>query len=107
MLRNGRDMFVALRGCRFTRNGRYLSRNNYRRFRVTLRNCVIDDLAIVRPVCRHQRNVSIDLIEEVWQFGDAIDIIRRQFHRDDFVRIGIDRDAACASAGASGCRVSD
>ena len=46
-------MFVALRGCRITCNGRYPRWNNDRRFRVTLGNCVIDDLAIVRSVRRH------------------------------------------------------
>lgn len=33
-------------------------------------------------------DVSTDLIKEVWQFGDVIDIIRCQFNRDDFKRVG-------------------
>jgi hypothetical protein len=49
-----------------------------------------DALAIVRPVCRHRSNVSTDRIKEVWKFGDVADIVRRQFHRDDFMRVGID-----------------
>ena len=57
---------------------------------MTLGNSVVGDLAIVRPVCRHRRNLSTDLIKEIWQFGAVADIIRRQFHRDDFMRIGID-----------------
>jgi hypothetical protein len=36
-----------------------------------------------------QLDVSIDLIKEAWQFRDVANIIRRQFHRDDFMRIGI------------------
>jgi hypothetical protein len=92
MLCNGLEMFVTLRSCRFTCNGCNPWRYNYRRLWVTLGNSVIDDLAIVRPVCRHRRNVSIDLIEKVWQFGDVTDIIRRQFHHDDFMRIGIDTE---------------
>jgi hypothetical protein len=28
-------------------------------------------------------------LKEVWQFRDAANIIRRQFHRHDFMRIGI------------------
>jgi hypothetical protein len=51
----------------------------------TLGNSLIDDLAIVHPVCHHRRNVSIDLIKEVCQFGDVTDIIGRPFHRDDFM----------------------
>ena len=100
MLCDDREMFVTLRSCRFTCNGCYPWRNNDRRFWVTLGNSVIDDLAIVRPVCRHRRNVSIDLIEEIWQFGDVTDIIRRQFHRDDFMRIGIDTEMQLAPAPA-------
>jgi hypothetical protein len=56
---------------------------------VTLGDSIIDDLAIVRTVCCHRRNISIDLLKEVRQFRDVADIIRRQFHRDDFMRSGI------------------
>jgi uncharacterized Zn-finger protein len=90
MLRNGLEMFVALGGCRFTCNGCNLWWNNHRRIWVTLGNSVIDDLAIICPVCRHRRNVSIDLVEKVRQFGDVTDIIRRQFRRDNFMRTRID-----------------
>jgi hypothetical protein len=83
-------MFVALHVCRFTCNGCYSWWNNNRRFWVMLGNSVVNDLAIVRPVCSHRRNVSTDLIKEVWQLRDVADIIRRQFHRHDFMRIGID-----------------
>jgi hypothetical protein len=82
-------MFVARHGCRRTCNSCYPGRDNDRRFWVTLGNSVVDDLAIVRSVCRHRRNVSADLIKQVWQFGDVTDIIQRQFHRDDFMRISI------------------
>src|ERR1700722_5151880 len=100
MLCDGLEMFIALRSCRFTRNGCNPWGYNYRRFWVALGNSVVDDLAIVRPVCRHRRNVSIDLIEEVWQFGDVTDIILRQFHHDDFMRIGIDTEMQLAPAPA-------
>ena len=69
-------MFVALRGCHFTCNGCCSWRNNDRCLRVTLGNSVIDDLAIIRPVCRHRRNVDIDLIKEIGQFRNVADIIR-------------------------------
>ena len=68
MLCNGHKMFVTLRGCRFTCNSCYSWWNNDRRFWVTLGNSVIDNLAIVRAICCHRRNVAIDLIKEIWQF---------------------------------------
>jgi len=86
------EMRVALRGRRFTCNRCCSWWNNNRRFRVTLGNSVVDSLAIVRPVCRHRRDVIVDLIKEVWQCGDVADIIGRQFRRDDFMRIGIDTE---------------
>jgi hypothetical protein len=50
MLCNGLEMFVTLRGCRFTCNGCNPWWNNHRRIWVTLGNGVIDDLAIICPV---------------------------------------------------------
>jgi hypothetical protein len=58
-------MLVALRGCRFIRNSRDAWWNDDCCFRMTLGNDLVDDLAIVCPVCCHQRNVNIDLIKEV------------------------------------------
>jgi hypothetical protein len=55
-------MLVALCGSRFIWNGYYSWWNDYHRFRVMC-NGVVDDLAIIRPVCRHRRSVSLDLIE--------------------------------------------
>jgi hypothetical protein len=43
---DGLEMFVTLRGRRFTCKGCDPWRNNYRRFRLALGNSVIDDLAI-------------------------------------------------------------
>src|ERR1700735_835622 len=60
MLCNGREMFVTLRRCRFVCNGCDSWWYDHRCLRVTLGNSVIDDLAIVRAVCRHRRHVSID-----------------------------------------------
>jgi hypothetical protein len=56
-------MVVPPRGCRFICNGFSPWWNNNRRFWVRLGNSVIDDLALVRSVCRHRRNVGIDLIK--------------------------------------------
>ena len=90
MLCNGREMFVPLCCCRFTRNRRYAWRDDDCCFRMALSNNLVDGLAIVGPVCRHRRNVNIDLIEEVWYHRDVADIIRRQLHRDNLMRVGID-----------------
>jgi hypothetical protein len=57
-------------------------------------------LAVVRSICRHRRNINIDLIKEVRQFRDVADIIGRQFHRDDFMRISIDTEMQLAPPAA-------
>jgi hypothetical protein len=100
VLGNGRKMFVALRGCHFTCNGCNPWGNDHRCLRVTLGNSVIDDLAIVRPVCHHRGNVSTDLIKEVRHFGDVADITWRQFRRDDFSRASIESEMQFAPATA-------
>jgi hypothetical protein len=74
--------------------------NNDCRIWVTLGNSSIDDLTIIRHVCRQRRNISIDLIRVVRQFRDVADLIRRQFHRDDFMRIGIDTEMQLARPAA-------
>jgi hypothetical protein len=65
VLCNHCEMLVALRGCRFIRNSRDAWWNDDCCFRMTLDNDLVDDLAILCPVCCHQRNVNIDLIKEV------------------------------------------
>ena len=56
---------------------------------MTFGDSIVDSLAIIRTVRRHRRNIRIDLIEQVRNFGDIANIIRRQFHRRDFMRVGI------------------
>ena len=63
MLCNHCEMLVALPCCRFIRNRRYAWWNDDCCSRMTLGNNVVDDLAIVCPVCCHRRNVNIDLIK--------------------------------------------
>ena len=52
----------------------------------------VDSLTVIRAICRHRCNVSIDLIKQVWNFGNIADIIRRQFDRDNFMRVGINTE---------------
>ena len=61
-----REMLVALRRGGFIWNGRYSWRNDNRGFRMTFGDSVVDGLAIIRAICRHRRNVGIDLIKQVW-----------------------------------------
>ena len=92
MLHDRREVFVARRcgGC--TWNGRYPWWNDDRRVRMTLGDGIVDSLTVIRAICRHRRNVGIDLIKQVWNFGDIADIIRRQFHRDNFMRVSINTE---------------
>ena len=49
-----------------------------------------DHIVVSPGPCTPQKaGISIDLIKQVWNCGDIADIIRRQFHRDDFMRVGI------------------
>ena len=44
---------------------------------------------ILRAVCRQRRNVSLDLIKQLWDFGGVADTVRRQLRGDDLMRVGI------------------
>jgi hypothetical protein len=46
-------------------------------------------LAIILAIRCHRSNVGIDLIEQVRYFRYIANIVRRQFHRDDFMRVSI------------------
>jgi hypothetical protein len=70
-------------------NSRRTRWNDDRGFWMTLGDCLVGGLAIIRAVCRHRRNVRIDLIEETRNFGDIANVIRRHFHRHGFMRVGI------------------
>ena len=50
---------------------------------------IVHCLAIVRASRCHRSNVGIDLIEQVRYFRDIASIVRRQFHRDDFMRVSV------------------
>ena len=100
MLHNRREVFVARRCSGLTWNGRYPWWNDNRRLRMTLGDSIVDSLTVIRAICRHRRNVSIDLIKQVWNFGDIADIIRRQFHRDNFMRVSINTEMQLAPSPA-------
>jgi hypothetical protein len=63
---------------------------------MTLDSGVVDDLAIVRSICRHRRNVSADLIKEGRHFGDVADIVQRQFHCDNLMSVAVDTEMQLA-----------
>ena len=75
-------------------------RNDDRGLRMTFGHGIVNGLAIIRAVCGHRCNVSIDLIEQFRHFGNVADIVRRQFHGDDFMRVGINAEVQLAPAAA-------
>ena len=56
---------------------------------MTFGDGIIHRLAIIRAIRCHRSNICIDLIEQVRYFRDIANIIRGQFHRDDFMRVSI------------------
>ena len=56
---------------------------------MTLGDSIIDSLTVIRAICRHRRNVGIDLIKQVWNFGDIADMLvpeltRRGRYKTDY-----------------------
>ena len=96
MLSDALDMSVALRCRGLARNGRRPWWNDDRSLGMTFGHGIVNGLAIIRAVCRERRNVGIDLIEQFGKFGNVADIIRRQFGRDDFMRVGINAEVQLA-----------
>src|SRR5580692_4506305 len=50
---------------------------------------IVDDFTVIRAIRDHRRNPNIDLIKQIRYFGNVTDIVRRQLHRDDFMRVGV------------------
>jgi hypothetical protein len=82
-------MLIALRRCYFAWNRRRPRWNDGRSFWMTVGDSIVDGLTIIRTIRGQRRNVSVDLIKQTRYFGDVADIIRRQFHHDDFMRDGV------------------
>ena len=93
-------MSVALRCRGLARNGRRPGWDDDRGLRMAFGHGIVNSFAIIRAVCRHRGNVSIDLIEQFRHFGNVADIIRRQFHGDDFMRVSINAEVQLAPAAA-------
>jgi hypothetical protein len=66
-----REMFVAECYCGFPRDCRCPRRDDNRHFRITFGD----------------NGVSIDLIEQVRHFRNATNVVRRQFHGNDVMRV--------------------
>jgi len=56
---------------------------------MTFGHGIVNGFAIIRPACRQRRDIGIALIEQFRKGGNVTDIIRGQFRRDDFMRVGI------------------
>ena len=67
---------------------------------MTFGHSSVNGFAVIRAVCHQRRNVSLDLIQQLREFGNVADIIRRQFHGDDFMRVGINAQMQPAPAAA-------
>ena len=65
------------------------------------------------PEARPTKHITVaqatmkNLVKQTLQFGHFTDVVRCQFSGDNLARAGGPRDAVCASAEASGYRVSD
>ena len=88
MLGDCRKVSVAL-CCDPALNSRRPRWNDDRNLRMTFGQGVVNGRAIIRAVCGQRRQVSIDLIQQLRHFGNVADVIRCQFHSDDFMRAGI------------------
>src|SRR5260370_14337312 len=91
-------MSVALRCRGLARNGCRRWWNDDRSLGMTFSHGIVNGLAIIRAVCRERRNVGSDLIEQFGKFGDVADIVRRQFGRDDFMRVSINAEVQLSPA---------
>jgi hypothetical protein len=100
MLCDRRKMSVALRCRGLVRNGRRPGRDDDGGLGMTFSHSSVNGFAVIRAVCRQRRNVSLDLFEQLREFGNVADIIRRQFHGDDFMRVGINAQMQLAPAAA-------
>ena len=89
MLRDCFDMMIALGRGSSTCNRRHSWRNDNRGLRMTFDDGIVHRVAIIRAVRCHRSNIGINLIKQVRYFRDVANVVRRQFHRDDFIRVGI------------------
>ena len=61
---------------------------------------IVSGLASYAPSAVSDANLTIDLIELFRHFGNVADIIRRQFHGGDFMRVSINAEVQLAPAAA-------
>jgi hypothetical protein len=59
---------------------------------MTLRDSIINHLAIIGTVSGHRADRTFYLIERIRDHRDIANIIRGQFHGDDFMGISVDGD---------------
>ena len=100
MLGDCRKMSVALCCRGLARKGRGPGWDDDRGLRMAFGHGIVNSFAIIRAVCGHRRQVSIDLIAQLRNFGNVADILRRQFHSDDFMRVSINADVQLPPAAA-------
>ena len=81
-------------------NSRRPRRNSDRGLGVAFGNSIVNGFAIIRAVCGQRCDIILDLIEQFRHFGNVADIVRRQFHDGDFMRVSINAEVQFAPAAA-------
>jgi hypothetical protein len=93
-------MLIALGRAGFTQNRRRARRNDHPRRGMSSQHLIVNWVAIVSAIACYRTDRVLDLIQQIRQCRDVADIIRRQFHRSDFLRIGVDRQMQLAPTSA-------
>ena len=69
---------------------------------VTFGHGIVYSLAIIRAARCDRRDLRIDLVVQMRYFKDVANIVRSQFNRDDFIRVGIHAEVRPAPPRAHG-----
>jgi hypothetical protein len=96
--RDRTEIAIALRCAGFAQNGRHARRGNHPCHGMSLQYLIVDRFAVVGTVGAHRANWVLDLIQQILQGQDIADIICREVHRDDFLRLGVKRQMQRATS---------
>jgi hypothetical protein len=64
--------------------------------RLASRNFIVHHIGVIGAIACHRSERTVVLIKQVWHRRDITDIVRGQFHRDDLVAVGINREMELA-----------
>jgi hypothetical protein len=85
---------MRIASCRsvFAHDCRRSWRNDHISLGVTMGNFIVNHIGIIGSIACHRRNRTVDLIKQIRHRRDIADFVRSQFHRDDLVAVGINRE---------------